>query len=122
MPAKPIRIGGVEFEARPASSGCGSCIPCVSKNGAPCVRGHRRGTLDYRSTPELAGARAVGGQSLPPAQTPRAVLSAVKAAGEVPRAEVWRDAAPIGFEPCRAHWCPDLDLHEKHERRRRRAS
>lgn len=84
------------------------------------MRGHRRGTLDYRSTPVPSS--GLGGRALPPAQTPRAVLSAVKAAGELPRAEVWRDAAPIDFEPCRAHWCPDLDLHPKHDRRRRRAS
>lgn len=83
---------------------------------------HRQIALRYATEPELAGAVVLGGKALPPVQTPLAVLSAVKAAGQVPRAEVWRDAAPIDFEPCRAHWCPDLDLHPKHERRRRRAS
>ena len=116
-----IRIGGRDFAPPPATS-CGSCIPCVTKSGAPCVLGHRQIGLRYAPTPAMAGARVLAGDNLPAAHTPGQVFDDVKHRPPAEMRDVWRDAAPTPFEPCRASWCSEIDLHPKHGSRRRRAS
>lgn len=107
-----VRMGRARELVATPSAGCGSCIPCVTRSGAPCVLGHRRQALRNPAHPELDGAR-LAGRTLPAAQTQRTVNEEARK----PR-ELWREPAPIEFEPCRASWCSDLDLHPKHERGR----
>lgn len=117
-----VRMGRAsELVVVTPSNGCGSCIPCVTRSGAPCVLGHRRRVLAYPSAPELTGVR-LSGRTLPAAQRE---CSAVEVLATPPRespepAAFERGPEPIDSEPCRAGWCSDLDLHPKHKGRRRR--
>jgi hypothetical protein len=99
--------------------GCGSCIPCVTRSGSPCVLGHRRQALANPHAPVLAGAR-LSGRTLPAANKPFTALEVLRRPpAESPEPVVFETGPePMVIDPCRASWCTDLELHGKHRKGR----
>lgn len=105
----------VHAESRsPSPDGCGSCINCIERSGAPCRLG--QGVPKYPSHPGLG--RVISGRDLPKASTPFEIEQLTRSEAVTERDWQSLAAADEGFEPCRDDRCPEIGLHRRHERPR----